>query len=487
MKKKYGLFKVLAILLLMIVVATYFLKGRQGTISYLALGDVFFNYVQSFYYFFDTAIFILIVGGFYGFLNRIPAYKKTVETIANKVSTKNKEKMFVIISVIVFALLASLTGLNILLLLFVPFIVSIILLLGYDKLVALSATIGGILVGFIGGILVTFKDAASQYVISYTTFDKLVGLEGTWTNLFPKILLLVVAGGLLIFTILNHIKRIEKKEVKYELTKSDNLFVEVKDRSGKKVENTEKKVHLWPLGVIFGLLLIVLVLGYFPWRDLFQIECFDNFHTWLTGLKIGDYVVFTNLISSSFGAFGTWGSLGNYMMAIFFIVLFMLILIPIYRVKFEDAMDGFIYGMKKMLPAAMITGLAYCILVCSYNNGFLETIITDASKSFGDNAIIHSLITILGSILNVDIFYTSAGVFTPIVSSLTDKANLSIYAVMFQSLYGLVQLVGPTSILLIIGLSYLEVPYKTWLKYIWRFIVALLIAILMVLMIVSLI
>ena len=73
------------------------------------------------------------------------------------------------------------------------------------------------------------------------------------------------------------------------------------------------------------------------------------------------------------------------------------------------------------------------------------------------------------------------------VSSLPDKANLSVYAVMFQSLYGLVQLIGPTSILLIVGLSYLEVPYKTWLKYIWRFIVELLIIILIVLMIVSLI
>ena len=164
------------------------------------------------------------------------------------------------------------------------------------------------------------------------------------------------------------------------------------------------------------------------------------------------------------------------MMAVFFVVIFIFILMLIYKIKFEDAMDGFIYGMKKMLPAAMIAGLAYCILVCSYNNGFIETMITNASKSFGDNAIINSLITILGSVLNVDTYYVTAGVFTSMVS-----------AVMFQSLYGLVQLIGPTSILLIVGLSYLEVPYKTWLKYIWRFIVELLIIILIVLMIVSLI
>ncbi len=486
MKKKYGLFKVLSILLLLVVVASYCIKGRQGSISYLALGDVFLNYVQSFYYFFDTIIFILVVGGFYGFLNKVPAYKKMVEVISAKISSKEKEKVFIIIMTIVFALLASLTGLNTILLLFVPFVVSIILLLGYDKLVALSTTIGGVLVGYIGGILLTFKDASNQYASSYTTFDKLVGLKSNWSNLFPKILLLVIAVALLIYTILNHIKK--NNGEKYNLTKHDNLFIETKEKEKKeKTDKSKKKILLWPLGVVFGLLLVILVLGYLPWSDLFGIKCFNNFHTWLTGLKIGKYVVFTSLVSSSITAFGTWGNLGNFMMAIFFIALFIFILMLIYKIKFEEAMDGFLYGMKKMLPGAMLAGFAYCVLVCSYNNGFVETIITNASKSFGDNAIINSLITILGSLLNVDTYYVTAGVFTSMVSALPDKANLSVYAIMFQSLYGLVQLVGPTSILLIAGLSYLEVPYKTWLKYIWRFIVELLILILIVLMVVSLI
>lgn len=484
MKKKYGLFKVLIVLLLAVAVVTWFVKGRQDAVSYLALGDVFLNYVQSFYYFFDTAIFILVVGGFYGLLNRIPAYKKLVHQVTDRVASNGR--VFVIVAAIVFALLAAFTGLNIVLLLFIPFVVSVILLLGYDKLVAISATIGGVLVGFIGGIFLTFKDASSYYAVSYTTFDKLAGLDSNWSNLFPKILLLVVALGLLVFYILKHIKRVEVEETSYDFTKGDNLFVEVKDRSGKVVSADDDHVRVWPFVSVMAILLILLVLGYLPWSSLFGINCFDEFHTWLTGLAIGKYTVFTNLISSSFTAFGQWGSLGNYMMAIFLVVLFGIILMLIYRVKFEEAMDGFIYGIKKMIPAAMTAMLAYCLLVCCYNNGFIETIITNASKSFGDNVVIHSLITILGSITHVDLYYTTAGVFTALTSSLSDSANLSVYAMMFQSLYGVVQIVGPTSLLLIVGLSYLEVPYKTWLKYIWRFIIELLIVVLIVLMIVSL-
>ena len=137
-------------------------------------------------------------------------------------------------------------------------------------------------------------------------------------------------------------KKLEKKEVKYSLTKGDNLFVEVKDRSGKKVEVDDAKVKVWPLVLVSSILVVLLILGYLPWSSLFGIDCFEKFHTWLTGLAIGDYTVFTNLISSSFTAFGDWGSLGNYMMAIFLMVLFGFILMLIYRVKVEEAIEGFV-------------------------------------------------------------------------------------------------------------------------------------------------
>lgn len=486
MKKKYGLFKVLSVLLLAIVIITYFVKDRSGAITYLALGDVFLNYLQSFYYFFDTALFVMVVGGFYGLLNRIPAYKKMLMGIVKKVG--GKRKLFVAVMTVVLALVSTFTGLNVLLLLVVPVAISLILLLGYDKLVALSATVGGILVGLIGGIFLTVKDPASYYSVSYTTIDKLVGLEGHFVNLVPKILLLVAGLALLIWYIFSHIKSVEGGDESYNLSSTDTLLVEVKDRNGKNVEvDKNKRVLVWPLGVALGLVFVLLVLGYLPWLNLFKLDIFDKFHAWLAELAIGDYLVFNSLISANFSAFGTWGNLGNYMMAMIVVIVVSVILMIVYRVKFEDAMDGFIYGVKKMLPAAMLVVLAYCVLVCSYNHGFIETVITMATDKFGDNALVHSLVVLFGSVLNVDLYYTSAGIFTSVASNLTESANLAVYASMFQSLYGLVQFVGPTSILMIVGLSYLEVPYKTWLKYIWRFVVELLIVILVVLMIVSLI
>ena len=62
-KKKNEMIIVILIMLLLVVVTTYFVEGRQGGISVLPLGDVFVNYIQSFYYY---AIFFLVLA-----LNRL--------------------------------------------------------------------------------------------------------------------------------------------------------------------------------------------------------------------------------------------------------------------------------------------------------------------------------------------------------------------------------------------------------------------------------
>ena len=56
-----------------------------------------------------------------------------------------------------------------------------------------------------------------------------------------------------------------------------------------------------------------------------------------------------------------------------------------------------------------------------------------------------------------------------LASVVTDKTMYPVIAVMFQSLYGAVMLVAPTSIILMGTISYLGVSYKEWLKNIWKF------------------
>ena len=51
--------------------------------------------------------------------------------------------------------------------------------------------------------------------------------------------------------------------------------------------------------------------------------------------------------------------------------------------------------------------------------------------------------------------------------------------------YGFANFFVPTSAILMIGLSYLEIPYNKYLKYIWKFLLIMLIIILLILLIVK--
>ena len=152
--KKHGLFKILGIIMFIMVILSYFLKGRGGEFNYIGLGDVFLNGLQSMYYFFDTVLFIFVIGGFYGVLNKSSSYKKLLDKIVTSVKPLNKKFIYAVI--IIFAIVASLTGNVLPLLIFIPFVISIILLLGYDKLVAITSTVVSIMIGYIGGIFITF-------------------------------------------------------------------------------------------------------------------------------------------------------------------------------------------------------------------------------------------------------------------------------------------------------------------------------------------
>jgi len=475
--KKHSLFKSMAIILLLVLVLTYFLPARGGEVSYLPFGDIVTNYIQSYYYFFDTAVFVLMVGAFYGVLNKTGAYKKLLDKIVVKV--KPNSKKFVFASTIVFALIASLTGITLPLIIFVPFVITIILLLGYDKLIAISSTVLSILVGFVGGVFVTFRDASNYYGYSTTTFEGLVGID-KYTNLLPQILLLVFGLSLLILFINRHMKDVEKKKVKYELNDNSELLVA-------EVKGNYKDIKTWPLVVILAILLILLVLGLVSWNNLFGLEIFDRFHTWINGLEIKKFPIFGSVISSIFPAFGAWGELGSFMMPMVVMFVAIIVIKIIYRIKIDDLISDMAEGAKKTLPTAALMMLAYCVLVCTYNNGFIETIISKVSSNGDIHFVVAALISMLGSLLHIDLYYTVAGVFTPILGVVTDEAMLDVFALAFQSLYGLINIIGPTSLLLIFVLSYLDVPYTTWLKYIWRFVLSLFIVIFAILLIIALI
>lgn len=482
--KKHSLFKVILIVFgaLVLVNGGFAIAGqfvdKFNVFKMIPLGDAFINFTQSFYYFFDTAVYLLVLGAFYGVLKEVPAYKKLVDNFAGKL--KSYSKLFVIVVTILFAVLTSLTGLTNALLVFVPFVAMVILALGYDKLVAISSTIVSMLVGFIGGVYVTFRDPNSYYGYSATTIEGMSSLN-LYDNIWFKLALLVLGTALLVFFILRYIKGVQDKKVKYELNESNEVTVS-------EVKGDYKNIRTWPIIFVFAVIIVILILGYMPWNTLFGIEVFDKFNDWLLGIKIGDFAIFSNVITSTAYSLGNWASLGSYMSIIITLILFTLILKFVYKIKFDEMLDNFMTGAKKMVPTVFLVMITYAILVCAYNYGFMSNIISLISDSkLGLNVLTGTFISGLGSLLHTDLYYTVAGVYSTMMAQVTDESLYSVYAMLFQSVYGIVSIIGPTSFLLIFALKYFDVPYTSWVKYIWRFVLMLLLLVILVLLIMSLI
>ena len=170
---------------------------------------------------------------------------RLIDNIASKV--KSHSKLFVIIVTILFSLLTSFTGLIGAILIFVPFVAAIVLALGYDKLVAITSTVVSMLVGFIGGVYVTFRDPNNYYGYGATTIEKLSTLD-LYSNIWAKLVLLVLGTALLVFFITRYIKNLQDKKVKYELNESNEVLVS-------EVKGDYKNIKTWPMIVIFTIIL----------------------------------------------------------------------------------------------------------------------------------------------------------------------------------------------------------------------------------------
>ena len=474
--KKHSFLKIMSILMLLIMLVSNFLPGRYDTIDRIGAGDLLVNYLsivlQNFSY---VVLFVLVIGGFYGVLNKTPSYKKLLDNIVSK--AKPLDKKFVFITMVIFAVVASLTGMTMPLFIFVPFVVTLILLLGYDKLVAFTATFGSIMIGYIGGVFVNFPNPSTGSISTYETY---IGLDTQFANTFPKLLLLFAGLALLIFFVDRHIKNVEEKKVKYELSDNEELLIA-------EVKGKYKDIKTWPLIVILSLTFVILVIGMIPWNSLFKISIFSDFHKWLLELHIKDFTIFPTIISANLPALGEWTGSGNALAIYVYISMLVLfatfIITLVNKIKINEAMDNFIEGAKKALPAAALITVAYCVLVCAYNNGFYEVLINSYGKfNYG----VSSLLAFLGCILNVDTTWIMVGVFSPIATLITDESIYASVALLLQGIYGIFAFVGPTSLFLILGLTYLNIPYTTWLKYIWRFVLYLIILVALVTMCITL-
>ena len=157
-------------------------------------------------------------------------------------------------------------------------------------------------------------------------------------------------------------------------------------------------------------------------------------------------------------------------------MLFIILLIHWFgKVKLDEIFESFAEGFKKISYVIVVLLFVYAILIFSVMFPVVPVIvdwIATLAKSF--NVLLAGIGACITSIFGVEMQYVanlSAAYFAAMYAE-----QASALSIIFQSAFGLVSFVVPSSAILMMGLAYMNIPYKDWLKYIWKFFLAMLVA-----------
>lgn len=460
--KKYNIFKVVGITILVTFLLTWIFPSTtfnygeltsNGTRSQVGLFNLFTYPVESMTYFGNVILYIIAIGGFYGILHKIGAYR----AILDKLSKKQSPLVLVCIMVL-FAAFTAVCGASQGLWIVIPFVVSLVLLMGYDKVTAAMVTVGSIAVGMIGSLF------SSTYIADMSGVSAQNGLGVVNTILsthplaqtLPKIIILCLSLGLLIFNTLRYASKnkVDKKALEKEYVPTV----------------VDKKTKKWPLVLIFDLTFLVTLLSQTSWSAVFKLNFFSDITTKvLTKLNIKGFPIIGKILGNV-PAFEKW----NLPELIVLLVIASIIISLIYKVKFNEYLDNAIEGMKKAIKPAVITIFIYVVLIMVTYNGTVLTVVKPFLKASKLNAPLMNIAAFIASVLNVDLLYAASSTLQYVVQILPEAAMHSTIAFIWQTMYGFTALVAPTSVMLMGTLAYLNIPYGKWLKSNWIVILGIL-------------
>lgn len=398
---------------------------------------------------------LLSIGIFYKILNKTGAYGNLIEKITKKL--KDDKILFIVISIIAFTLISSLTGLSLLLFMLVPFFVTILLKLKYSRVTALASTVLPILVG--RACSITAWDVTginnAVYGVAWNTHLAL--------RIISLIMFMVVLSA---YVILSKSPADESKE--------DPLYD----------ENVKKGKSYIPIIVLTSVFFIIIGVCMYNWYYVFNNTTITDAYETIMSNSINGYP-FVNNVFGTLEPFGYWT--GFTMSAMLIILSFALSFM--YSIKFDEMVDSFKEGIKAMAKPAFYVVLASIVLVFINNkdSNIFYTISNWINTKISFETIPFSSLTatVYGVFVNdyTSVALQSVGMFGKFF---VDGAY-SLAIICFQMVYGIVSIITPTSIFLVAGLSYLDIPYKKWLSYIWKLFLCLLVLTLLILLIVEII
>ncbi|MFL5774937.1 MAG: YfcC family protein [Chloroflexota bacterium] len=409
-------------------------SAEDGSISIWNSGELFGAI--------DVALFILVIGGFLGVTMQTGAIQTGIGRIVSRL--EGRERLMIPILMVVFAIGGTTYGMAEESLAFYALIITVMIAAGYDSLVGASILLLGCGIGTLGSTINPFATGIASGFAGTSIEEGIVG----------RLVILIVGIIIGIVFVLRYADRVRAdpaRSLVYD-SKAENeaqflaASASAEGEGGAAMTGSQKVVL-----VLFALAFIAMIYGVIPWEDL--------------GIGLPTLWWWFPEMTASF--------------------LFFTILVGVAgRMSEGSFTDTFVNGARDLLGVALIIGIARGITVIMNNGLITDTVLNAAEQAVGG----------LGGVAFINLMYflflplsflipSSSGLATvamPIMAPLAGFADVPAQLVVtaYQSANGLVNLVTPTSAVVMGGLAIARVGYGTWLKFVWP--VLLLLAVLTV-------
>lgn len=376
----------------------------------------------------DVAMFVLIIGGFLGVTMKTGAINAGIAWVVNKL--KGKEKWMFPILMTIFAIGGTSYGMAEETLAFYALIITVMLAAGYDGLSAAALILLGAGIGVIGSTVNPFATGIASGFAGSTISEGLIG----------RVVLLVVGSAIGIWFVMRYAEKV-KQDPSRSLIYDQKVENEKQFLSGSAGAGFGKFTGRHKLILaLFFLAFVVMVYGVIPWEDL--------------GLPIPTWWWWFPEMTANFLFFGILiGLIG--------------------RLGEKELVNTFIEGAKDMLGVALIIGVARGITVIMNNGLITDTVLYWAEQAVaGLSSVAFIIVTYLLYLPLSFLIPSSSGLATvsmPIMAPLGQFAGVPSYLIVtaYQSANGLINLVTPTSAVVMGGLAIARVGYGVWLKFVW--------------------
>ena len=408
----------------------------------------------------QVALFILFVGGFLGVVTETGAIDAGIASLIKH--RKDSMNTLIWILMAVFALGGSTYGMAEETIAFYPILIPLMVSVGMDALVAVAVVLVGSGLGVLASTVNPFATGVAAGMAGISVAEG-IGL---------RLVFLVVTYIMGAYFVSNYAKKVQadpKNSLIYDHLEADKEKFKVKEdipeMSGK------QKSVLW----VFALTFVIMILGLIPWADVLKLDhtIFDSIHEGILNTP-----VLGTLVGKSSLPLGQW-----YLTEITVLFFIMSIIIAaIYGISESRFVDVFIAGMGDLLTVALICAIARGIQVVM-NDGLITATVLHWGE-VGLSGLSKGLFTVITFLFYIPMSFlipsTSglAAATMGIMAPLGDFAGVGkdIVITAFQTAAGIVNLVTPTSGVVVGALAIAGIELGTW----WKFVAKLLAAVFVV-------